>query len=42
MRKKRKTNFEVPDPSLLGYGTVSTGKSDVPQGNIAYICRIDH
>jgi hypothetical protein len=42
MRKKRKTNFEVPDPNLLGYGTVSNGNSDIPQGNIAYIFRIDH
>jgi hypothetical protein len=26
VREKRKTNFEVPDPSLVECGTVSTGK----------------
>jgi len=26
VRKKRKASFEVPDSSLVGCGTVSTGK----------------
>jgi len=41
VRKEGKARFEVPDSSLVGCGTVSTGKSDIPQGNIAYICRIE-
>jgi hypothetical protein len=39
--KKRKASSEVADSSLVGCETVSTGKADVPEGNISYIFRIE-
>jgi hypothetical protein len=42
VRKKQKASFEVPDSSVVGCGTVSTGKSDFRQeNNIAYIFSIE-
>ena len=40
MREKGKVKFEGPDSSVVGSGAVSTGKTEFPQENIAYICRI--
>jgi hypothetical protein len=40
VREKGKVRFTVPDSRLVGFGTVSTGESDVPDGNIAYIFKI--
>jgi len=41
VKRKGKANFEFPDSSLVGYGTVSTCKSDFPQWNFVYIIRIE-
>jgi len=38
--ENRKVNFAVLDSSIMGSGAASTGKSDVPQENIAYIGNI--
>jgi len=40
--KKGKVKFEGPDSSVVGSGAVSTGKTEFPQENISYICRIQH
>jgi len=41
VREKQKASFEVPDPSLVGCGTVPTGKSDFRQENTAYIISVE-
>jgi len=42
VRKNEKASFAVPDSSPVGCSTLSTGKSDFPQENVAYIFRIAH
>jgi hypothetical protein len=39
--KVEKESVEAPDSSLVGCGTLSTGKGDFPQGISAYNFRID-
>jgi hypothetical protein len=40
-QKKRKEIFEVPDSSLVVFGTVSTGKRRLSEGEYSYIFRIE-
>jgi hypothetical protein len=40
VRKNLKEIFEVLNLRLLGCGTVSNGKGDLPQENIAYNFRV--
>ena len=41
VREKREASSEVADSSLVGCGTVSTGKGECPTENIACICSIE-
>ena len=42
VKEKEKVRFEVPDSSLVEYGTISAAKSDFPhERNIVYIFRIE-
>ena len=40
--KEAKVKLAVTDSCLVECGNVSSGKSDFPQGSIAYICGIKH